>query len=104
VLTELEARTHIAGLRSNLVTAINAINEQSADLFEQEISGMRESLLSGRLEGNEAATTFRSAFDLRIPEREADTEGFEAAGPAMNIHDVRLLPRIVCDLNTILQK
>jgi hypothetical protein len=91
VLTELEARTRTAALRTTLAAAAKAINEQSTDVFHNAITEARESLLGGR-QGGESAAAFREAFRQPMPERE-EPSGLESA--TTTVGDVVLLPGVV---------
>jgi hypothetical protein len=95
VLTELEARTSVAGLRAALASAAKAVEEQSGAVFRELAADLRDGLLAGRTSGGAGLDAFREAFHAPMPEREAGLEGLEAAQPALAVEDAQLVPSVV---------
>jgi hypothetical protein len=92
VLTELEARTHIAGLRMALASAMKAVNEGSRDVFHEAIVEARNGLLAGETRGA-GLEAFHEAFMAPLPEREDPS--LESVGGGFSLQDVRALPGVV---------
>ncbi len=102
VLTELEARTYIAGLKTVLVSASQAVTQGDRGVFHETIAGVRDGLMSGASRGGGAMDAFREAFTMALPERTvSEEEEVQPAMPAFSIDDVRALPAVIEKATTL---